>query len=87
MDERIERGSSTELARHLSDAALAYRASRDDVALAHLESLVREAAAHVSRVGEGTVDHIVLSSILKLIIADVPSLGQLLQQLGWRWLP
>lgn len=79
--------TSTELARLLSDAALAYRSSRDDATLARLESLAREAAAHVGRVGEGTVDHIVLSSLLKLIIADVPSLGQLLQQAGWRWLP
>lgn len=87
MDERIERGSSTELARHLSDAALAYRASRDDATLAHLESLARAAAAHVSRVGEGSVDHIVLSSVLKLIAADVPPVAQVLQQAGWRWLP
>ena len=79
--------TSTYLARHLSDAALAYRSSRDGEALTHLESLAREAAAHVHRVGEGTVDHIVLSSILKLIVADAPSLGQVLQQAGWRWLP
>lgn len=87
MDERSERGSSTELARQLSDAALAYRASRDDAVLTRLESLAREAAAHVSRVGEGTVDHIVLSSVLKLIAADVPLVAQVLQQAGWRWLP
>lgn len=78
--------TSTELARHLSNAALAYRTSRDDQALAQLESLARDAAAHVRRVGEGTVDHIVLSSILKLIASDVPSVEQALQQAGWRWL-
>jgi hypothetical protein len=56
--------TSAELARHLSDAALAYRAHRNDQTLAQLESLARDAAAHVRRVGEGTVDHIVLSSVL-----------------------
>lgn len=79
--------TSTELARRLSDAALAYRASRDGRTLAQLESLARDAAAHVTRVGEGTVDHIVLSSVLKLIIADVPSVGEVLEQAGWRRLP
>lgn len=79
--------TSTELARHLSDAALAYRAARDDQTLAQLELLARDAAVHVRRVGEGTVDHIVLSSVLKLIVVDVPSVGQALQQAGWRWLP
>lgn len=87
MDERSERGSSTELARQLSDAALAYRASHADEALARLESLAREATAHVGRVGEGTVDHIVLSSVLKLIAPDVPSVAQVLHEAGWRWLP
>jgi hypothetical protein len=79
--------TSTEFARLLSDAALAHRASGEDRTLAKLESLARDAAAHVRRVGEGTVDHIVLSSILKLIVPDVPSLEQVLQQAGWRWLP
>ena len=78
--------TSTELARHLSNASLAYRTSRDDQALAQLQALARDAAAHVTRVGEGTVDHIVLSSILKLIVSDVPSVGQVLQQAGWRLL-
>lgn len=79
--------TSTELARCLSDAALVYRAARDDKTLAELEALAREAAAHVRRVGNGTVDHIVLSSVLKLIIAEVPSVDHVLKQSGWRWLP
>lgn len=79
--------TSTELARRLFDAAIAYRATHDDQTLAQLESLARAAAAHVRRVGEGTVDHIVLSSILKLIVADVASVRQALQETGWHWLP
>lgn len=76
--------TSTELARTLSDAALAYRASRDDRSLAQLESLARDAAAHVRRIGRGTVDHIVLASVLKLIADDVPSVQEVLQKDGWR---
>jgi hypothetical protein len=49
--------------------------------------LARDAAAHVRRVGGGTVDHIVLSSVLKWIVADVPSVEQALHEAGWRWLP
>ena len=79
--------TSTELARHLSDAMSAYRTSREDRILALLESLARDAAAHVHRVGEGTVDHIILASVLKWIVAAVPSVGQVLQQAGWCWLP
>lgn len=79
--------TSTELARCLSDAALAYRAARDDKTLADLEALAREAAAHVRRAGDGTVDHIVLSSVLKLIVPDVPSVEGVLKDAGWRWLP
>lgn len=79
--------TSTELARCLSDAALAYRAARDDKTLADLEVLAREAAAQVRRAGDGTVDHIVLSSVLKLIVADVASVDHVLKQAGWRWLP
>jgi hypothetical protein len=78
--------TSTELARRLSDAALAYRASREERTLDELESLAREAAVHVNRVGEGTVDHIVLSSVLKLIVVDFPSVGEVLEQAGWRQL-
>lgn len=78
--------TSTELARRLSDAALAHRTSGDDRTLAQLEALAREAAVHVGRVGEGTVDHIVLSSVLKLIVLNVPSVEQVLRQAGWRWL-
>jgi hypothetical protein len=48
--------TSTELARRLSDAALAYRASRNERTLADLESLARDAAAHVRRVTDETVD-------------------------------
>jgi hypothetical protein len=40
----------------------------------------------VLRGGHGTVDHIVLSSILKAIVADVPRLEPVLQQSGWKWL-
>lgn len=82
-----ERGSSTELARRLSDAALAYRSLRDDRTLAELESLAYDTAAHVRSVGDGSVDHIVLSSALKLIAVDVPSVEHALKQAGWRWLP
>jgi hypothetical protein len=78
--------TATELTRRLSDAALTYRTTRDDQALAQLHSLARVAAAHVRRAGEGTVDHIVLSSILKLIASEAPSVGQVLQQAGWHWL-
>ena len=79
--------TATELARHISDAALAYRASHDSAMLARVESLARDAATHVHRIGEGMVDHIILSSVLKLIVVDVPSVAQVLKQAGWRWLP
>jgi hypothetical protein len=49
--------------------------------------LVRDAAVHVRRADEGTVDHIILSSTLKSIVSDVPSVTQVLQQEGWCWLP
>lgn len=79
--------TSTELARHLSDAMLAYQTSPEARSLARLMSLAREAAAHVHRVGEGTVDHIVLASVLKLVVARVPAVAQVLEQVGWCWLP
>lgn len=79
--------TATELAQQLSDAALAYRASPKEGNLSRVESLAREAAAHVARIGEGTVDHIILSSVLKLIAAEVPSVAKVLQQGGWHWLP
>jgi hypothetical protein len=78
--------TSTELARHLSDAASSYRASGDGLSLAQLESLTRDAVAHVHRVGEGTVDHIVLASVLTVIASDVPSVAQVLREEGWHWL-
>ena len=77
--------TSTELAKLLSDAAIAHRASKDEQTLAQLESLARQAAEHVRRVGEGTVDHIVLSSVLRLIVADVASVKEVLDREGWRW--
>ena len=78
--------TSTQMARRLSDAALEYRATGKSAALEELESLARSAAAHVLRGGHGTVDHIVLSSILKAIVVDVPGIEPVLQQSGWRWL-
>lgn len=78
--------TGTELARGLSDAAIAYEKTRDNESLQQLESLARAAAARVRRVGEGTVDHIVLSSILKLIVVNVPSLREVLTQADWRWI-
>jgi hypothetical protein len=77
--------TSTELARRLSDAAIAYRTSADEQVLIELESLASAAILHVAHAGEGTVDHIVLSSVLKLIAADVPSVAHTLEQEGWRW--
>lgn len=79
--------TSTELARLLSDASLAHRAAGSDKTLSRLEALAREAANHVARVGEGTVDHIVLSSVPKLIVPDVRSVEEVLKDAGWRWLP
>jgi hypothetical protein len=84
---RLSPVTATELAQQLSDAALAYRASLDEGLLSRVESLARDAATHVGRMGEGTVDHIILSSVLKLIVVDMPSVAQVLQQAGWRWLP
>jgi hypothetical protein len=77
--------TSTELAKRLSDAALAYRAKADPDGFALLQSLAGEAAAHVRRVGHGTVDHIVLSSVLKLIVVDVSAVDEVLQHAGWKW--
>jgi hypothetical protein len=73
------------LARQLSDAAVAYRIRHDSDALLKLESLAETAAARVRRVGEGTVDHIVLCSILRRLVVDVPHLEQVLARAGWRW--
>jgi RNA:NAD 2'-phosphotransferase (TPT1/KptA family) len=73
------------LARQLSDAAVAYRIRHDSDALLKLESLAETAAARVRRVGEGTVDHIVLSSILRRLVLEVPHLEQVLARAGWRW--
>ena len=79
--------SSIELANRLSAAAVAYQSSRQGETLARLAALVREAAAHVHRVGEGTVDHIVLSSALRVIVSDIPALEQVLGEVGWNWSP
>jgi hypothetical protein len=74
-----------DLARRLSDAALAHRITPDESSRAHLESLIREAVDHVDRVGQGTVDHIVLTSVLRRIAADTPLVARVLQDGGWRW--
>ncbi|HEX2882793.1 MAG TPA: hypothetical protein VHO25_24910, partial [Polyangiaceae bacterium] len=79
------RMTSTELARRLSDAVLAFRTSRDQNSLEQLELLARDAAAHVRRFGHGTVDHIVLSAVLRLIVDEVPSVDAVLRTEGWRW--
>jgi hypothetical protein len=73
------------LARQLSEAAVAYRARHDPDALLELESLAEAAAARVRRAGEGTVDHIVLSSILRLLVLEVPRLELVLAKAGWIW--
>ena len=79
--------TATNLARRLTQAAAVYRSRPDDQALVRLESLAREAAARIDRVGEGTVDHIILAGVLKSIVRDVPALEHTLQRHGWRWLP
>jgi hypothetical protein len=53
--------------------------------LLELESLAEAAAARVRRAGEGTVDHIVLSSILRLLVLEVPRLELVLAKAGWIW--
>ncbi|MGQ0506809.1 MAG: hypothetical protein ACT4TC_15975 [Myxococcaceae bacterium] len=78
--------TSTELARKLSDAALKVGASRDPQALAELEALARDATAHVRRVGDGSVDHIVLNSMLKPLVDEFSSLDAVLLLAGWRWI-
>lgn len=73
------------LARQLSDAAVEYRIRHDSDALLKLEFLAETAAARVRRVGEGTVDHIVLSSMLRRLVLELPHLEQVLTRAGWRW--
>jgi hypothetical protein len=53
--------------------------------LLKLEALAEAAAARVHRAGEGTVDHIVLSNILRLIVVEVPDLELVLAKAGWIW--
>lgn len=76
---------ASELAQRLSDTAFAYETTRSTELLRHLESLTHEAVAHVHRVGEGSVDHIILSSVLQLIVVKVVSLRDVLQKADWRW--
>lgn len=78
--------SASDLARALSSAAWAHRASESSESLQQLEALCREAVAHVRRSGYGTVDHIVLNSTLKLIATSTPAIKKLLEDDGWRWL-
>jgi hypothetical protein len=78
--------TSTQMARCLSEAALRYRETGSGAALLELESLARSAAVHVRRAGQGTVDHIVLSGTLRLIVVDVPGLEAVLRESGWSWL-
>lgn len=77
--------TSTQMARYLSGAALRFRATGSGAALLELESLARSAAIHVRRAGQGTVDHIVLSGALRLIVVDVPGLEPVLRESGWAW--
>jgi hypothetical protein len=60
--------TSTQMARRLTEAALRYRETGSDAALLELEALARSAAVHVRRAGQGTVDHIVLSGTLRLLL-------------------
>jgi hypothetical protein len=76
---------ASELAQRLSDTAFVYETTRSKDSLRQLESLTREAAAHVRRIGEGSVDHIILSSVLQLIVVKVVGLRDVLQKAGWRW--
>jgi hypothetical protein len=78
--------TSTQMARRLSAAALQYRENGSAAALLELESLARGAVVHVRRAGQGTVDHIVLSATLRLIVVDVPALEAVLRESGWSWL-
>ena len=78
--------TSTQMAQRLSEAALRYRETGSDAALLELEALARSAAVHVGRSGQGTVDHIVLSGTLRLIVVDVPGLEPVLRKSGWSWL-
>jgi len=53
--------------------------------LLKLESLVEAAAARVRGAGEGTVDHIVLSGTLRLLVLEMPHLDLVLTKAGWIW--
>ncbi len=77
--------ASTELAHGLANAAFTYRSSLSEKDLAKLGVLVRVAAAHIRRVGEGTVDHIVLSAELRRISLEIPSVLNVLQEAEWQW--
>ena len=76
---------ASELAQCLADTAFAYEATRSSESLRQLEALTREAVVHVRRVGEGSVDHIILSSVLQLIVVKVVGLRDVLQGADWRW--
>jgi hypothetical protein len=78
--------SATVLARELSEAARHCRTAQCAAAdLARLDALANQAVAHVQRVGIDTVDHIVLSGTLKMLVRDIPALGNTLQHAGWQW--
>jgi hypothetical protein len=82
----MRESSATELARRLSEVALRCRApgcTQDD--LASLENLTQRATAHVRTHGINTVDHIVLSGALKVIVRDIPAVADILQQARWQW--
>lgn len=78
--------TAADLARRVSEAAVNYQTTRDPEAVRELEKLAIAAAERVQRVGEGTVDHIVLSSILRLVVLEAPHLDQVLADAGWTWL-
>lgn len=78
--------TGTELARDLANAALTYQSSKREEDLTRINELALDAIAHVRQVGYGTVDHIVLSGILRKIADEIPSLAGLLKKGQWRWL-
>lgn len=82
---------TSDLAQQLSLACIAYRdASKTNphAASEHLErmkNLAMDAVARAREVGWGTVDHIVLASVLGLVQEDIPALTPLLEMSGWVW--
>lgn len=82
---------TSDLARELSDGCITYKDAREanpagaDEQLERLRALTMRAVARAREVGWGTVDHIVLASVLGLIQREVPEIGALLEASGWAW--